>query len=99
STRSLSRRCVVKRDWPGLRRSSQCWMSASARGRRGGTPSMVTPIAGPWLSPQVVKRKSAPKLLPAKGSSLDDRDVRRIHRLHPDDVIAAIDVVDLAGDA
>ena len=32
---------------------------------RGGTPSTTTPIAGPWLSPQVVKRNSVPKLLPA----------------------------------
>ena len=40
-------------------------MSASASGIFGGTPSTTTPIAGPWLSPQVVKRNSVPKLLPA----------------------------------
>src|SRR5690606_13529712 len=32
-------------------------------------------------------------------SFLDGGDVRRIHRLHADDVVAGIDVVDLAGDA
>src|SRR5215470_6155708 len=40
-------------------------MSGSASDRRGGTPSTTTPIAGPWLSPQVVKRNSVPKELPA----------------------------------
>src|SRR5215471_4436030 len=40
-------------------------MSGSASGRRGGTPSTTTPIAGPWLSPQVVKRNSVPNELPA----------------------------------
>ena len=40
-------------------------MSGSASGMRGGTPSTTTPIAGPWLSPQVVKRNSVPKELPA----------------------------------
>ena len=60
---SGSRRCVVKRDWPGLRCSSQGWMSASVSGMRGGTPSTTQPMAGPWLSPQVVKRKRWPKLL------------------------------------
>src|SRR5215468_11967454 len=71
-------------------------MSGSARGKRGGTPSTTTPMAGPWLSPQVVKRKSVPKLLPAKAPSLDHRDVRRVNRLHADHVVAAIDVVHLA---
>src|SRR6185437_14048957 len=33
------------------------------------------------------------------GGPLNDRDVRRVDRLHADDVIAAIDVMDLAGDA
>ena len=28
-TSSASRRCVVKRDWPGLRRSSSDWISAA----------------------------------------------------------------------
>jgi hypothetical protein len=36
-------------------------MSASVSGIRGGQPSIATPIAGPWLSPHVVKRKSVPK--------------------------------------
>src|SRR5919201_725202 len=40
-------------------------MSGSASGNRGGTPSITTPIAGPWLSPQVVKRNSVPNELPA----------------------------------
>src|SRR5215472_5615498 len=40
-------------------------MSGSASGRRGGTPSTTTPIAGPWLSPQVVKRNKVPNELPA----------------------------------
>src|SRR6202047_1192918 len=40
-------------------------MSGPVSGSRGGTPSTTTPIAGPWLSPQVVKRNSAPKQLPA----------------------------------
>ena len=29
----------------------------------GGVPSTTQPIAGPWLSPQVVKRNRWPKLL------------------------------------
>src|SRR5229473_6252647 len=100
-TWSGSRRCVVKRDWPGLRRSSQCWISAAASTRRGGTPSTTQPIAGPWLSPQVVKRKIVPKLLPATptlSAVSDDRNVGRVDRLHADDVIAAIDVMNLAAD-
>src|SRR5690349_16210883 len=91
-TWSGSRRCVVNRDCPGLRRSSQCGIS-------GGTPSTTTPMAGPWLSPQVVKRKSVPKLLPAKRASLDDGDVGRVHCFHADNVVAAIDVMHLAADA
>src|SRR5689334_15508077 len=98
-TWSGSRRWVVKRDWPGLRRSSQCWMSGSASGISGGTPSTTTPMAGPWLSPQVVKRKSVPKLLPAKRASLDHGNVGRVHCLHADHVVAAIDVMHLARDA
>src|SRR3954471_1655603 len=73
-------------------------MSGSASGIRGGTPSTTTPIAGPWLSPQVVKRNSVPKLLPAISPQSHHRDIRRVDGLHADDVIAAIDVVDLAGD-
>src|SRR5215472_14696269 len=96
-TRSSSCRCVVKRDWPGLRLSSHCWMSGSASGRRGGTPSTTTPIAGPWLSPHVVKRNSVPKELPAIVRS-GHRDVRRVDGLHPDDVIAAVDMMHFAAD-
>src|SRR2546423_11787953 len=73
-------------------------MSASASGIRGGTPSTTTPIAGPWLSPQLVKRNSVPKVLPAIRLPLNDRDIRRVGALHADDMIAAIDVMDLAGD-
>src|SRR5271169_2701668 len=62
-TSSGSWRWVVKRDWPGRRRSSQGWMSASDSGMRGGQPSTTQPIAGPWLSPQVVTRNRWPKLL------------------------------------
>jgi len=29
----------------------------------GGQPSIMQPIAGPWDSPQVVKRNSFPKVL------------------------------------
>src|SRR5579875_2387575 len=99
-TRSASRRCVVKRDWPGRRRASQGWMSASHSGRRGGTPSTTTPIAGPWLSPQVVKRNRVPKELPAnlEDPSSDDRDVGRVDCLHADDVVTAIHMMHLAAD-
>ena len=102
-TWSGSCRWVVKRDWPGRRRSSQGWMSASDSGMRGGQPSTTQPIAGPWLSPQVVTRNRWPKLLcdigrPAQ-SSVDDRDVGRGGVLHADDMVAAIDMVHLAGDA
>src|SRR5690606_37461408 len=38
-------------------------MSASTSARRGGQPSTTQPIAGPWLSPQVVTRNRWPKLL------------------------------------
>jgi hypothetical protein len=61
-TVSGSRRCVVKRDWPGRRRSSQGWIMLSSSGRPGGQPSTSAPIAGPWLSPQVEKRSRRPKL-------------------------------------
>src|SRR5437763_3245124 len=73
-------------------------MSGSASGIRGGTPSTTTPIAGPWLSPQVVKRNSVPKLLPAIGLLLPshDRDVRCVGALHADHVITAIDMMDFA---
>src|SRR5215813_9343515 len=79
-------------------------MSASESGIRGGTPSTTQPMAGPWLSPQVVKRKRWPKLL----KDISDLRVeplqefgdfgRRFGPEHADDVIAAVDMVDLAGD-
>ncbi len=62
-TVSPSRRWVTNRDWPGLRLSSHGWMSVSASSMPGGVPSTTQPIAGPWLSPQVVKRNRWPKLL------------------------------------
>src|ERR1700680_3023875 len=65
---------------------------------RGGTPSTTTPIAGPWLSPQGVKRNSVPKELPAMVERLDGRDVGRVAPFHADDMVAAIDVVALTGD-
>src|SRR6185295_10899554 len=104
-TVSGSWRWVTKRDWPGRRLSSQTWMSASASGMRGGTPSTTQPIAGPWLSPQVVKRKRWPKLL----KDISDLRVEPLQELgdfggrfraqHADDVIAAVDMVDFAGNA
>src|SRR5262249_36237723 len=39
------------------------WISASEIGIRGGQPSTTQPIAGPWLSPQVVTRKRCPRVL------------------------------------
>src|SRR5947207_529466 len=74
-------------------------MSGSASGIFGGTPSTTTPIAGPWLSPQVVKRNSVPKVLPAMVLPSHDGDVGCIDPLHANDVIAAVDMMDLAGDA
>src|SRR5579859_4902438 len=62
-TSSGSWRCVVNRDWPGRRRSSHGWISASDSAMRGGHPSTTQPIAGPWLSPHVVTRNKWPKLL------------------------------------
>src|ERR1019366_8201249 len=53
--------------WPGRRRSSSAWISSTVRGRFGGQPSMTTPTAGPWLSPQVVMVKSFPKLFGIAG--------------------------------
>ena len=43
-------------------RSSQGWISASDSGIRGGQPSTTQPIAGPWLSPQVVTRNRWPNV-------------------------------------
>ena len=62
-TASGSCRCVVKRDWPGRRRSRSRWMSASVSGISGGQPSTTQPIATPWLSPKVVTRNRWPKVL------------------------------------
>src|SRR3546814_6766530 len=42
---------------------------------RGGTPSTTQPMADPWLSPQVVKRKVSPKLLPAIGRAPEREEV------------------------
>ena len=60
---SLSCRWVTKRLPPGLRRSSHGCRSASVSGISGGQPSTTQPIAGPWLSPQVVTRNRWPKVL------------------------------------
>src|SRR5438093_666923 len=38
-------------------------MSASVSGMPGGQPSTTQPIAGPWLSPQVVMRNRRPNVL------------------------------------
>src|SRR3569623_858654 len=38
-------------------------MSSTASGMRGGQPSTTQPIAGPWLSPKLVKRIMRPKVL------------------------------------
>src|ERR1700736_4302410 len=73
-------------------------MSGSASGILGGTLSTTTPIAGPWLSPQVVNRNSVPKVLPAIRLLSHDRDIWRVGPLHADDVIAAIDMMHLASD-
>src|SRR6266571_397790 len=72
-------------------------MSASASGIFGGTPSTTTPIAGPWLSPQVVKRNSVPRVLPAMIARLDHRNIGGVGAFHADDVIPAIDVMHFAG--
>ncbi len=61
---SGSRRWVVMALWPGRRRSSSAWISATASGIRGGQPSTTTPTAGPWDSPKVVMRNSVPKVFP-----------------------------------
>src|SRR5215470_258301 len=80
-------------------------MSVSDSGMRGGTPSTTQPIAGPWLSPQVVKRKRWPKLLKDISAlwieslqELGDLG-RRFGAQHPDHMITAVDVVDLTGHA
>ena len=47
--------CVIDGCPPGL--------ALSEIGMRGGQPSTTQPIAGPWLSPQVVTRNRWPKVL------------------------------------
>src|SRR5262249_31632760 len=83
-------------------------MSASASGISGGVPSTTQPMAGPWLSPQVVKRKSCPKLLNdmsrgrwASGLHVEVlkhlRDPgRRVGSQHAHQMVAAVDMVHLA---
>ena len=61
-TSSASLRWVVNFDVPGLRLSSQGCKSASVSAMPEGQPSTVAPIAGPWLSPHVVKRNICPKV-------------------------------------
>src|SRR5690606_39359095 len=70
SARSRSLRGVVTLLWPTRRRSSSCWISSTVSGRPPGTPSITTPSAGPWDSPQVVSLKIFPKLLPIVAGSL-----------------------------
>ena len=67
-TASGSWRWVVKRDWPGRRRSRSCWISSFVSGISGGQPSTTQPIAIPWLSPKVVTRNRWPKVLWDMGS-------------------------------
>ena len=62
-TASGSRRCVVKRDWPGRRLSRNVWISSAVSGMPGGQPSMTQPMASPWLSPHVVTRNRWPIVL------------------------------------
>ena len=62
-TASASRRCVVNLDWPGRRASRKGWIEPSSSFSPGGHPSTTAPSAGPWLSPQVVKRNTRPKVL------------------------------------
>ena len=77
---------------------------------RGGTPSTTQPIAGPWLSPQVVNLKKlaeavgghrwspSPRSIaggPQTGQQFGDV-LRRIDGDHADHVIAAVDMVNFA---
>src|SRR5437867_423875 len=61
---SASLRCVVTFDCPGRRRSRSGCKSAADSSIPGGTPSIITTLPGPWLSPAVVMRNIWPKLLP-----------------------------------
>src|SRR4051812_12349094 len=98
-TASGSWRCVVYLDVPGRRLSSHTCKSASVKAMRGGTPSTTQPIAGPWLSPNVVKRKRVPKVLLDIGCRLFVPSVGRqqlgildggVFGHHADDVIARV---------
>src|SRR5262245_20589913 len=60
STWSASLRWVVSVLWPGRRRSSSRWMSATSTAIPGGMPSTTTPTPGPCDSPKVVTTKSRP---------------------------------------
>ena len=62
-TASASWRWVTNLEPPGLRLSSQTWMSSGVSFSPGGQPSTTQPKAGPWLSPQVVTWKRRPKVL------------------------------------
>ncbi len=73
SARSDSRLAVVTALCPGRRRSRSRCTSASDRASPGGTPSITTPTAGPWLSPKVEMTKNSPKQLPGTALSLSDR--------------------------
>src|SRR3977135_3816766 len=63
-TWSASRGCLTKCAVPLRRRSTSCCRSASLSGRPGGQPSTMQPMAGPWLSPNVVTVNSLPMVLP-----------------------------------
>src|SRR5947209_915654 len=80
-TVSLSLRWVTSALWPGARRSSSGWISDSESASRGGQPSTTAPIAAPCDSPQVVTRKSCPKVLPMSRPSPGRRAAG--HRARP----------------
>src|SRR5262245_21889581 len=61
--RSSSCREVTIELCPGRRRSNSNWISDSLSSICGGQPSMTAPTPPPCDSPQVVTRKSCPKLL------------------------------------
>lgn len=61
-TLSDSLRGVVSVDWPGRRRVSCGWMSASVSIMPGGTPSMMAPTPLQCDSPKVVTRKMVPNV-------------------------------------
>src|SRR5262245_14788267 len=86
-TASGSRRWVTNLPCPGRRLSSHTWMSSACSGMPGGQPSTTQPIAGPWLSPQVVTRNKWPNVLWDMGLFVElFRD--------PKDALYAIDVAD-----